>query len=127
MKVPGSCPLTEPQERSAEPKVEEKNSAKEARGLRYAEAAEELGTAGAAVAWAASGGSSRTFHGEELIAAKAMSKTALLVVDSAQLPSGLRKARSNEEFFNAAPSVQFVWSKSDGKITTGQLNSGTRA
>ena len=43
MKVPGSCPLTEPQERSAEPKVEEKNSAKEARGLRYAEAAEEAG------------------------------------------------------------------------------------
>ena len=60
MKVPGSCPLTEPQERSAEPKVEEKNSAKEARGLRYAKAAEELGTAGVAVAWAASGRSPRT-------------------------------------------------------------------
>ena len=44
MKVPAA---SEPQERSAEPKVEEKNSAKEARGLRYAEAAEELGTAGA--------------------------------------------------------------------------------
>ena len=43
MKVPGSCPLTEPQERSAEPKVEEKNSAKEARGLRYAEAARGAG------------------------------------------------------------------------------------
>ena len=62
MKVPGSCPLTEPQERSAEPKVEEKNSAKEARGLRYAEAAEELGRAGAAVAWAAFGSSPRTFQ-----------------------------------------------------------------
>ena len=60
MKVPGSCSLTEPQERSAEPKVEEKNSAKEARGLRYAEAAEELGTAGAAVAWAAFGVSPRS-------------------------------------------------------------------
>ena len=43
MKVPGSCPLTEPQERSAEPKVEEKNSAREARGLRYAEAARGAG------------------------------------------------------------------------------------
>ena len=62
MKVPGSCPLTEPQERSAEPKVEEKNSAKEARGLRYAEAAEELGTAGAAAVWAAFGSSPRTFQ-----------------------------------------------------------------
>ena len=83
--------------------VEEKNSAKEARGLRYAEAAEELGTAVAAVAWAASGGSSRTSHGEELIAVKATSKTALLVVDSAQLPSGPSgKARSNEEFFQSS-------------------------
>ena len=95
-------------------------------GLRYAKAAEELGTAGAAVAWTASGGSSRTFHGEELIPVKATAKTALLVVDSAQLPSGPGwKARSNEEFFKAAPSVQFVWSKSDGKVTTSQPNSGT--
>ena len=58
MKVPAA---SEPQERSAEPKVEEKNSAKEARGLRYAEAAEELGRAGAAVAWAAFGSSPRIF------------------------------------------------------------------
>ena len=41
MKVPVP---PEPQERSsAEPKVEEKNSAKEAQGLRYAEAAEDAG------------------------------------------------------------------------------------
>ena len=41
MKVPGP---SVPQKRSsAEPKVEEKNSAKEAQGLRYAEAAEEAG------------------------------------------------------------------------------------
>ena len=39
----------EPQEesRTAAPEVEATNSAREARGLRYAEAAEELGTAGA--------------------------------------------------------------------------------
>ena len=41
MKVPGP---SVPQKRSsAEPKVEEKNSAKEAQGLRYAEAAEDAG------------------------------------------------------------------------------------
>ena len=76
MKVPGSCPLTEPQERSAEPKVEEKNSAKEARGLRYAEAAEELGTAGVAVAWAAFGSSPRTF--QTTISSESMTKSKFL-------------------------------------------------
>ena len=44
---------------AAGPKLEENNSAKEARGLCYTKAAEELGTAGAAVAWAAFGGSPR--------------------------------------------------------------------
>ena len=47
---------------AAEPKLEENNSAKEARGLCYTKAAEELGTAGAAVAWAAFSGSPRTFQ-----------------------------------------------------------------
>ena len=77
MKVPGSCPLTEPQERSAEPKVEEKNSAAtEARGLRYAEAAEELGRAGAAVAWAAFGSSPRPF--QTTISSESMTKSKFL-------------------------------------------------
>ena len=47
---------------AAEPKLEENNSAKEARGLCYTKAAEELGTAGAAMAWAAFGGSPGTFQ-----------------------------------------------------------------
>ena len=41
MKVP--VPMVPQKRSSAEPKIEEKNSAKEAQGLRYAEAANEAG------------------------------------------------------------------------------------
>ena len=44
MKVPDTS--EPPESANAEPKAEEKNPVKEARGLRHAEAAEKLGTPG---------------------------------------------------------------------------------